>query len=244
MARACAVGSVPRYPASILPGYGSPPDRYPAGIADGPTGSRRRAGDRPPRSLARRSHRPLRRRRGRRAHMARRHRAQIAACVMLSATRPTADFGQRPLQLLAQPLRVAAVRTVLAPGVRRLYAIEASPLPHRRRTRLRAAGRGGVRLLRAPRQPGRNARPDPGRVGARRPRHLAGDLRAPAECVPAGPELEFAERGRDVQRRHTPPRSAMPSPIRRLIRHLALGVQRALVAAWPFDRSTGESYAQ
>ncbi len=137
------------------------------------------------------------------AHMARHQPERVAACVMLSATGPTANFGQRPLQLLAQPLRLAAVRTVLAPAIRRLYAMQGFPsylTDDERAFALLDAAAFDFSEHRA------------NLLGMRAPTMLAWahddpvispeTFRALADCVPAGPRLDFADGGHNVQKTH------------------------------------------
>ena len=54
------------------------------------------------------------------AHLAARDPGVVCACVMVSATGPTAHLARRPLQLAAQILRVPVARSLLAPAIRRL----------------------------------------------------------------------------------------------------------------------------
>lgn len=137
------------------------------------------------------------------AHMARHQPERIAACVMLSATGPTANFGQRPLRVLAQPLRVSAVRAVLAPAIRRLYAMQGFPsylTDDERAYALLDAAAFDFSEHRA------------NLVGMRTQTMVAwahddpvispATFQALGDCVPAGPRLEFADGGHNVQKTH------------------------------------------
>lgn len=137
------------------------------------------------------------------AHMARHDPDRVSACVMLSATGPTAHFARGPLQVLAQPLRVAAVRRLLAPAIRRLYAAQGFP-------RYLTDDERAFALLDA-------AAFDFGEhranlTGMRTPTLVAwamddpvisiGTFHALADAVPTGPRLEFADGGHNVQKTH------------------------------------------
>ena len=137
------------------------------------------------------------------AHMARHQPERVAACVMLSATGPTANFGQGPLQLLAQPLRLSMVRALLAPATRRLYAMQGFP-------RYLTDDERAFALLDA--AAFRFSEHRANLVGMRTPTMVAWahddpaipatTFQALADAVPAGPRLEFAEGGHNVQKTH------------------------------------------
>jgi pimeloyl-ACP methyl ester carboxylesterase len=137
------------------------------------------------------------------AHMARHHPDLVTECVMLSSTGPTAHFARGPMQALAQPLRIAAVRRLLAPGIRRLYAAQGFPSyltdDERAFALLDAAAfnfgehRANLAGMRAPTLVAW-AMDDPVISMA--------TFRALADAVPPGPRLEFVDGGHNVQKTH------------------------------------------
>ena len=122
---------------------------------------------------------------------------------MLSATGPTAHFAGGPMQLLAQPLRLAAIRTVAAPAIRRLYAMQGFPsyLTDDERAfalldaaafdfdahRANLAGMPTATMVAW-------AQDDPVIPVSR--------FHALADAVPNGPRLEFTDGGHNVQKTH------------------------------------------
>lgn len=137
------------------------------------------------------------------AHIAR-HRPDLAsACVMISATGPTAHFAKHPLRVVAQPLRVPLVRRAVAPGIRQLYRLQGFPSyltdDERAYALLDAAAfdfgehRANLAGMRAPTMV-TWAEDDPVITPE--------TFRALAACVPDGPRLEFADGRHNVQKTH------------------------------------------
>lgn len=137
------------------------------------------------------------------AHMARHQPERVSACVMLSATGPTAHFGRQPLQLLAAPLRLSTVRALLAPAIRRLYAMQGFP-------RYLTDDERAFALLDAATFSFPRHRAN--LVGMRTPTMVAWahddpvipatTFRTLADAVPTGPRLEFPSGGHNVQKTH------------------------------------------
>jgi pimeloyl-ACP methyl ester carboxylesterase len=137
------------------------------------------------------------------AHLAHHHPERVRACVMLSATGPKAHFARFPMHLLAAPLRLSAVRTLLNPAIRRLYAAQGFPrylTDDERAFALLDAAAFDFEAHRA------------NLAGMRAPTMVAwaiddpvisvGTFQALAEAVPAGPRLEFADGAHNVQKTH------------------------------------------
>jgi len=123
--------------------------------------------------------------------------------VMISSTGPTAHLARAPMQLLAQPLRLAPVRMLLAPAIRRLYSMQGFPRyltdDERAFALLDAAAfdfgqhRANLADMQAPTMV----------VWATDdPVIPTGTFRALADAVPAGPRLEFPDGGHNVQKTH------------------------------------------
>ncbi len=137
------------------------------------------------------------------AHLARHRPDVVSACVMVSSTGPTAHLARRPLQVMAQVLRVSAVRSLLAPAIRRLYALQGFPRylsdDERAFALLDAAAfdfaehRANLAALRVPTMVAW-AQDDP-IIPVR-------TFRALADSVPDGPRLEFPDGGHNVQKAH------------------------------------------
>lgn len=137
------------------------------------------------------------------AHMARHQPERVTACIMLSATGPTANFAEPVLQLLAAPLRLSGVRAVLAPVIRRLYTMQGFPRyltdDERAFALLDAAAfsfsehRANLAGMRAPTMVAW-AQDDPAISAA--------TFKALADSVPSGPRLEFPDGGHNVQKTH------------------------------------------
>lgn len=137
------------------------------------------------------------------AHIAAHRPNQVAACVLISATGPTAHLARAPMHLLAQPLRLAPVRTVLAPAIRRLYAMQGFPRyltdDERAFALLDAAAldfgqhRANLAALRSPTMVA---------WATDDPVIPTQTFRALADAVPAGPRLEFPDGAHNVQKTH------------------------------------------
>ncbi len=137
------------------------------------------------------------------AHMAHHQPDRVSACVMLSATGPTANFAGPVLRPLAAPLRLSAVRGLLAPAIRRVYAMQGFPRyltdDERAFALLDAAAfsfsehRANLAGMRAPTMVAW-AQDDPVIP--------ATNFRALADSVPPGPRLEFPDGGHNVQKTH------------------------------------------
>lgn len=137
------------------------------------------------------------------AHLARHHPERVAAAVMISSTGPTAHLAKAPMQLLASPLRLWPVRTITAPAIRQLYAMQGFPSylsdDERAFALLDAASfdfgehRANLAAMRAPALVAW-AIDDP--VIPRR------TFEALAGMVPPGPRLEFADGGHNPQKTH------------------------------------------
>lgn len=137
------------------------------------------------------------------AHMARHEPGLVTAAVMISSTGATAHFARTPMQLLAQPLRLALVRHLLAPGIRRLYSVQGFPRyltdDERAFALLDAAAfdfsahRANLARMRAPTMVA-YATDDP---------VISVDtFQALAQIVPDGPRLAFANGAHNVQKTH------------------------------------------
>ena len=137
------------------------------------------------------------------AHIATHRPDLVVACVMISSTGLTAHLVRAPMQLLAQPLRLAPVRTLLAPAIRRLYSMQGFPrylTDDERAFALLDAGAFDFGQHRA------------NLAGMRAPTMVVwatddpviptGTFRALADAVPAGPRLEFPDGGHNVQKTH------------------------------------------
>lgn len=98
------------------------------------------------------------------AHMARHEPGLVTAAVMISSTGATAHFARTPMQLLAQPLRLALVRHLLAPGIRRLYSVQGFPRYLTDDERAFALLDAAAFDFSAHREPCSHARPDDGGV--------------------------------------------------------------------------------
>ena len=137
------------------------------------------------------------------AHIARHQPERVSACVMISATGPTANFAEPVLHLLAAPLRLSGVRSLLAPVIRRLYTMQGFPRyltdDERAFALLDAAAfnfsehRANLAGMRAPTMVAW-AQDDPAISAA--------TFQALADCVPPGPRLQFPDGGHNVQKTH------------------------------------------
>lgn len=137
------------------------------------------------------------------AHIAAHHPELVRASVMISATGPQAHLARAPMQLLAQPLRLSVVRKVLAPAIRRLYALQGFPsylTDDERAFALLdavevdfAAHRANLVAMRTPTMVVW-ATDDPVIPTA--------TFHALAAAVPDGPRLEFGDGGHNVQKTH------------------------------------------
>ena len=137
------------------------------------------------------------------AHLAARDPGVVCACVMVSATGPTAHLARRPLQLAAQILRVPVARSLLAPAIRRLYSLQGFPRyltdDERAYALLDAAAfdfaahRANLEAMRVPTMVVW-AQDDPVIPEA--------TFQALADLVPSGPRLEFPDGGHNVQKTH------------------------------------------
>ena len=137
------------------------------------------------------------------AHIATHRPDLVLACAMISSTGPTAHLARAPMQLLAQPLRLAPVRTLLAPVIRRLYSMQGFPRyltdDERAFALLDAAAfdfgqhRANLAGMKAPTMVA---------WATDDPVIPAGTFRALADAVPAGPRLEFPDGGHNVQKTH------------------------------------------
>lgn len=137
------------------------------------------------------------------AHIARHCPELVSAAVMISATGPTAHLASTPMQMLAQPLRLSAVRSVTAPAIRRLYAMQGFPRyltdDERAFALLDAAAfdfgahRANLSGMRCPTMVAW-ATDDPVIPRA--------TFQALADMVPAGPRLEFTDGGHNPQKTH------------------------------------------
>jgi len=137
------------------------------------------------------------------AHIARHQPDRVSACIMLSATGPTANFAEPVLPLLAAPLRLSGVRALLAPVIRRLYAMQGFPRyltdDERAFALLDVASfnfsehRANLAGMHAPTMVAW-AQDDPA--------ISATAFHALADSVPAGPRLEFPDGGHNVQKTH------------------------------------------
>lgn len=143
------------------------------------------------------------------AHLARHASDLVTAAVMLSSTGPTAHFAGTPMKVLAQPLRLSPVRAVLAPGIRRLYAMQGFPSyltdDERAFALLDAAAfnfhehRANLAGMRTPTMVAW-AQDDPVIPVSR--------FHALAAAAPDGPRLEFADGGHNIQKTHAEPIAA------------------------------------
>ena len=137
------------------------------------------------------------------AHIAHHQPDLVRAAAMISSTGPTAHLASTPMQLLAQPLRLSLVRTVLAPAIRRLYAMQGFPSyltdDERAFALLDAAAfnfaehRANLAGMRAPTMVAWSTDD---------PVIPAGTFEALAAMVPTGPRLEFTDGGHNVQKTH------------------------------------------
>lgn len=137
------------------------------------------------------------------AHIAHHQPDLVSAAVMISSTGPTAHLASTPMQLLAQPLRLSVVRTVLAPAIRRLYTMQGFPSyltdDERAFALLDAAAfdfaehRANLTGMRAPTMVA---------WATDDPVIPAGTFKALAAMVPAGPRLAFSDGGHNVQKTH------------------------------------------
>lgn len=137
------------------------------------------------------------------AHIARHQPQMVRACVMISSTGPTAHFARHPLRLIAQSLRAPFARRALAPAIRQLYRLQGFPSyltdDERALALLDAAAfdfsdhRANLAGMRAPTMVAW-AEDDPVITPE--------TFRALAASVPAGPRLEFAHGGHNVQKTH------------------------------------------
>lgn len=136
-------------------------------------------------------------------HLARHRPQMVRACVMISATGPTAHFARHPLRLIAESLRVPLIRKMSAPAIRRLYALQGFPSyltdDERAFALLDAAAfdfadhRANLAGMRAETLVAWSD-DDPVITPA--------TFRALASCVPPGPRLQFTDGGHNVQKTH------------------------------------------
>lgn len=137
------------------------------------------------------------------AHVAHHQPEKVHAAVMISSTGLTAHFARMPTQVLASPLRLSAVRAVLAPVIRRLYSAQGFPSyltdDERAFALLDAAAfnftdhRANLAGMQAPTMVAW-AHDDPVIP--------ADTFRALGRAVPDGPRLEFPDGAHNVQKTH------------------------------------------
>lgn len=127
----------------------------------------------------------------------------VTHAVMISSTGPEAHVAGTPMKLLAQPLRLPPVRSILAPLIRKVYAMQGFPsylTDDERAFALLDAAAFDFSAHRA------------NLVGMRTPTMVAwatddpvipaSTFHALAGMVPAGPRLEFSDGGHNVQKAH------------------------------------------
>jgi pimeloyl-ACP methyl ester carboxylesterase len=137
------------------------------------------------------------------AHIAHHRPDLVSAAAMISSTGPTAHLASTPMQLLAQPLRLSAVRTVLAPAIRRLYAMQGFPS-------YLSDDERAFALLDAAAFNFTEHRENLAGMGVPTtvawstddPVIPASTFEALAAMVPSGPRLEFHDGGHNVQKTH------------------------------------------
>ncbi len=137
------------------------------------------------------------------AHVARHAPELVSHAVMISSTGPQAHLAGTPMRLLAQPLRISAVRAMLAPAIRKIYAMQGFPRyltdDERAFALLDAAAfdfpahRANLAGMRAPTMVA---------WATDDPVIPASTFHALAEMVPPGPRLEFSDGGHNVQKTH------------------------------------------
>lgn len=137
------------------------------------------------------------------AHIARNAPEMVSHAVMISSTGPESHLAGTAMRWVAQPLRSAPVRAVLAPAIRKLYAMQGFPgylTDDERAFALLDAAAFDFSAHRA------------NLAGMHTPTMVAwatddpviptSTFHALAEMVPAGPRLEFHDGGHNVQKTH------------------------------------------